>query len=83
MSAPFRTEARFILVLDQLPTKSDFYMCIHFRHGTSKIIHHYCRASHTGDAPVTSKKLRKYQRFGVQKLPKHRYLQCFVPSTFA
>ena len=50
MSAPFRTEARFILVLDQLPTKSDFYMCIHFRHGTSKIIHHYCRASHTGDA---------------------------------
>ena len=25
----------------------------------------------------------KYQRFGVQKLPKHRYLQCFVPSTFA
>ena len=36
-----------------------------------------------GSGPVTSKKLRKYQRFGVQKLPKHRYLQCFVPSTFA
>ena len=36
-----------------------------------------------GFGPVTSKKLRKYERFGVQKLPKHRYLQCFVPSTFA
>ena len=36
-----------------------------------------------GSGPVTSKKLRKYQRFGVQKLSKHRYLQCFVPSTFA
>ena len=36
-----------------------------------------------GSGPVTSKKLRKYQRFGVQQLPKHRYLQCFVPSTFA
>ena len=23
------------------------------------------------------------QRFGIQKLPKHRYLQCFVPSTFS
>ena len=29
------------------------------------------------------KKLCKYQRFSVQKLPKHRYLQCFVPSTFS
>ena len=27
--------------------------------------------------------MRKYQRFGVQKWPKHRYLQCFVPSTFS
>ena len=35
-----------------------------------------------GFGPVTCKKLCKYQRFGVQKLPKHRYLQCFVPATF-
>ena len=27
--------------------------------------------------------MRKYQRFGVQKWLKHRYLQCFVPSTFS
>ena len=26
-----------------------------------------------------SQKLRKYQRFSVQKWPKHSYLQCFVP----
>ena len=32
---------------------------------------------------VTGKKLRKYQRFSVQQWPKHRYLQCFVPSTFS
>ena len=36
-----------------------------------------------GVAPSQAKKLRKDQRFGVQKWPKHRYLQCFVPSTFA
>ena len=36
-----------------------------------------------GSGPVASKKLRKYQRFGVQKWPKHRYSQCFVPSTFS
>ena len=34
-----------------------------------------------GLAPSRAKKLRKYKRFGVQKWPKHRYLQCFVPST--
>ena len=27
--------------------------------------------------------MRKYQRFSVQKWPKHRYLQWFVPSTFS
>ena len=36
-----------------------------------------------GFGAVTGKKLHKYQRFGVQKLPKHRYLQCFVPATFS
>ena len=36
-----------------------------------------------GFGAVTGKKLRKYHRFGVQKWPKHRYLQCFVPSTFS
>ena len=36
-----------------------------------------------GFGAATGKKLRKYQRFGVQKWPKHRYLQCFVPSTFS
>ena len=28
-------------------------------------------------------KLCKYQRFSAQTWPKHRYLQCFVPSTFS
>ena len=32
---------------------------------------------------VTGKKLCKYQRFSVQKWLKHRYLQCFVLSTFS
>ena len=32
---------------------------------------------------VTGKKLRKYQRFGIQKWPRHRYLQCFVLSRFS
>ena len=36
-----------------------------------------------GFGALTGKKLRKYQRFSVQKWPKHRYLQCFVPSTFS
>ena len=36
-----------------------------------------------GFGAVTGKKLRKYQRFGVQKWPRHSYLQCFVPSTFS
>ena len=36
-----------------------------------------------GFGAATGKKLRKYQRFGVQKWPKHRYLQSFVPSTFS
>ena len=36
-----------------------------------------------GFGAATGKKLRKYHRFGVQKWPKHRYLQCFVPSTFS
>jgi hypothetical protein len=36
-----------------------------------------------GFGAVTGKKLRKYQGFGVQKWPKHFYLQCFVPSTFS
>ena len=35
-----------------------------------------------GLVPSRAKKLRKCQRFGVHKLPKHCYLQCFVPSTF-
>ena len=34
-----------------------------------------------GFGTVTGKKLRKYQRFSVQKWP--CYLQCFVPSTFS
>ena len=33
-----------------------------------------------GFGAATGKKLRKYQRFSAQKWPKHRYLQCFVPS---
>ena len=41
----------------------------------------YCNLQ--GFGTVTGKKLRKYQRFSVQKWPKHRYLQCFVPSTFS
>ena len=36
-----------------------------------------------GFGAVTGKKLCKYQRFSVQKWLKHRYLQCFVPSTFS
>ena len=36
-----------------------------------------------GLAPPRAKKMRKYQRFGVQKWPKHRYLHCFVLSTFS
>jgi len=36
-----------------------------------------------GFGAATGKKQRKYHRFGVQKWPKHRYLQCFVPSTFS
>ena len=36
-----------------------------------------------GFVAVKGKQLCKYQRFSVQKLPKHRYLQCFVPSTFS
>ena len=36
-----------------------------------------------GFGALTGKKLRKYQRFSVQKWPKHRYLQCFVPATFS
>ena len=36
-----------------------------------------------GFGAVTGKKLCKYQRFSAQKWPKHRYLQCFVPSTFS
>ena len=41
------------------------------------------RVLYRGVAPSRAKKLRKYQRFSVQKWPKHRYLQCFVPSTFS
>ena len=36
-----------------------------------------------GFGTVTGKKVRKYHRFSVQEWPKHRYLQCFVPSTFS
>ena len=36
-----------------------------------------------GFGAVTGKKTCKYQRFGVRKWLKHRYLQCFVPSTFS
>ena len=36
-----------------------------------------------GFGAVTGKKPCKYQRFGVRKWLKHRYLQCFVPSTFS
>ena len=36
-----------------------------------------------GFGTVTDKNLRKYQHFSVQKLPKHRYLQWFAPSTFS
>ena len=36
-----------------------------------------------GFGAVTGKTLCKYQRFCVQKWPKQRYLQCFVPSTFS
>ena len=36
-----------------------------------------------GFGAVTGKRLCKYQRFCVQKWPKHRYLQWFVPSTFS
>ena len=36
-----------------------------------------------GSGTVTGKKLHKYQRLSVQKLPKHRYLQCLVPATFS
>ena len=36
-----------------------------------------------GVGTVTGNKLRQYQCFSVQKWPRHRYLQCFVPSTFS
>ena len=36
-----------------------------------------------GFGALTGKKLRKYQRFSVQKWLIHRYLQCFVLSTFS
>ena len=36
-----------------------------------------------GFGAATGKKLRKHQRCGVQKWPKHRYIPCFVPSTFS
>ena len=36
-----------------------------------------------GFGAVTGKKPCKYQRFSAQKWLKHRYLQCFVPSTFS
>ena len=36
-----------------------------------------------GSGTVTGKNLHKYQRFSVQKLPKHCYLHCLVPATFS
>ena len=53
--------------------------CVHQDKKSVQTVHKCCNLQ--GFGPV--KKLRNYKRFGVQKLPKHCYLQCFVPATFS